>query len=143
VGAVMGKGVAQANAQINRSEGVPVNLFLTPEDRTRLQSFFDDAVDGFATIPEHELRDILFRRNSSENPGTLLVHNNPIAKFCAEQTFEETCAKIHTGLSEEEDHHGGPEHPAGGGEPVVITGPNVEALSNDDIPKYAARLLNS
>ena len=111
VSVVAEKCVSLANTQINRSQGVPVNLFLTPEDRDRLQPFFDDAVEGFATIPEHELRDILFRRNSSENPGTLLIHNNPIAKSCAEQTFEEKCAQIHTGLSEEPDHHDGSEHP--------------------------------
>jgi hypothetical protein len=115
VDTVTRKGVSHANTQIGRSQGVPVNLFFTPEDRVRLQSFFDDAVEGFATIPEHELRDILFRRNSSENPGTLLIHNNPIAKYCAEQTFEEKCAKIHTGLSEEDDHHhGDPDHPGDG-----------------------------
>jgi hypothetical protein len=139
VDTVTGNGVTQANTQINRSRGVPVNLFLTEDDRARLKPFFDQAVEGFATIPEHELRDILFRRNSSENPGTLLIHNNPIAKFCAEQTFEEKCAKIHTGIPGGEDHHDA-EHPA---EPGVITGPNVETLTNADIPKYVARLLNS
>lgn len=142
VDTVTGNGVAQANTVIKRSPGVPVNLYLTKKDRERLKPFLDQAVEGFATIPEHELRDILFRRNSSENPGTLLVHNNPIAKFCAEQTFEEKCAKIHTGIPVHEDDHHDADHP-GDGEPGVITGPNVEALTNEDIPKYVARLLNS
>lgn len=142
VGVVTGKGVGVANTQINRSQGVPVNLFLTPEDRLRLRPFFDNAVDGFATIPEHELRDILFRPNSSENPGTLLVHRNPFAKFCAAETFEEKCAKIHTGLEEASDHDHEPTEPHDDG-PVIFTGLNVESLTNEDIPKYAARLLNS
>lgn len=142
VNTVTGKGVSLANTQINSSRGVPVNLFLTPEDRARLKPFLDDAVGGFATIPEHELRDILFRRNSSENPGSLLIHNNPIAKFCAEQTFEEKCAQFHTGLSGNPAHHGGAE-PPDGAEPGVMTGRNVEALTDQDIPRYVARLLNS
>jgi hypothetical protein len=142
VEAVTDKGVTLANTQINRNRGVPVNLFLTQKDRDRLRPYFNNAVKGFATIPEHELQDILFRKNSSENPGTLLVHNNPVAKFCTEQTFEEKCARIHTGISEDTEHHDDPVHP-GDEEPGTITGPNVETLTNDDIPKYVARLLNS
>lgn len=134
--AVAGKAVALANTQINTSEGVPVNLYLTEEDRNRLQPFFDNAVGGFAAIPEHEIRDILFRPNSSDNPGTLLVHQNPIAKFCLEHTFEEKCAKIHTGLAEGEAHHNGAGH--GGGN---NTGSEVAPLSNEDIPKHIARLV--
>jgi hypothetical protein len=143
VEAVAARGVGSANKRIGDSRGVPVNLFLTPEDRVRLQPFFDSAVDGFATIPERELQDILFRSNSSENPGTLLVHQNPIAKFCAQQTFEEKCAKLHTGLSDAGEHEHG--ETGGDGQPGtgVVTGPNVETLTNDDIPKYVARLLNS
>jgi hypothetical protein len=153
VDAVTERAVARANAGINtESEGVRVNLYLTENDRARLKVYFDQAVDGFATIPEHELQDILFRRNSSENPGTLLVHQNPIAKFCAEQTFEEKCARIHTGLSPENDEH---EHEGGagsgsgtgtgtggesGGGPTTNT---IAALTNEDIPKHAARLLSS
>jgi hypothetical protein len=136
--AVTAKGVTSANARIGGSRGVPVNLYLTPDDRQRLDPFFQNAVDGFATIPETEIRDILFRANSSENPGTLLVHNNPIAKFCAEETFEQTCARVHTGLSEDEDEHGESGH--GSGRPRAVTGPNVATvITNDDIPIYVAR----
>jgi hypothetical protein len=136
------KAVMQANTQIKTSRGVPVNLFLTPSDRNRLASFFQNAVDGVATIPEHELQDILFRRNSSENPGTLLIHQNPIAKFCAEQTFEEKCAKIHTGLVPDTEHHEEDEDDDEGEVEGGETSTEL-TLTNGDIPKYAARLLNS
>ncbi len=129
------RAVAKANRQIE-SGGVPVNLFLTALDRERLSSYFDAASDGFAVIPESELGDILFRANSAENPGTLLVHQNPIAKFCAEQTLEESCAKEHTGLAadseEGEDDGEGP-----------ITGPGIEAMTNEDLPRYVAKLVDS
>lgn len=137
VSAVASKGVAKANSQITGSRGVPVNLYLTPEDRERLAPFFQNAVNGFATIPETEIRDILFRLNSSENPGTLMVHSSPIAKFCAERTFEEKCAQLHTGLSV------GPEEPSGNGTggdtPAPITGSGVDVISTEQILKLVAR----
>lgn len=138
---VVEKAVTVANTQINNSAGVPVNLYLTEEDRVRLQPYFASAVGGFATIPEHKIKDILFRPNSSENPGTLLVHQNPIAKFCAEHTFEEKCAQIHTGLAEDTHLHDDTEHP--GGDPGGGAGSEIEALTNADVLKYVARLVNS
>ena len=126
------KGLVRANTEIDNSQGVRVNLYLTPTDRKRLRKRFDSAVDGFATIPEHELQDLLFRTNSSENPGTLLVHQNPIAKFCAEQTFDEKCAKLHIGL---EDAHGDDQPATPGVEP------GIDALTNADIFKQLAKLL--
>lgn len=131
------QGVRNANTHINNNRGVPVNLYLTPKDRERLKPFFQNAVNGFATIPEIEIRDILFRENSSENPGTLLVHNNPIAKFCSEQTFEEKCAKLHIGLPGGTDDHNVTGNNGGGTGP--ITSPNIDVLTNGDIPKLLAR----
>ena len=144
VGAVGAKAVARANSEINESRGVPVTLYFTPADRDRLRPFFEQATDGFAVIPEHELQDILFRTNSSENPGTLLVHQNPIAKFCAEQTFEEGCAKIHTGLEGED----GAAHDHGAGDPDCgppgpVAGSGIEILTNADIPRFVAKLVGS
>lgn len=131
------RAVARANGGINDSEGVPVNLYLTQEDRDRLAPFFQNATDGVAIIPEIEIRDILFRKNSSENPGTLLVHQNPIAKFCAENTFEETCAKAHVGIEDGHGNGGGPGE--GGGGPV----PGTAGLTNEDLARYMARLLDN
>lgn len=142
VDAVAGKAVTQANKQIQGSRGVPVNLFLSQEDRDRLAPFFDNAVDGFATIPEHELKNVLFRSEGADNPGTLLIHQSPIAKFCAEQTFEEKCAKIHTGLTPNSEHSDGEDDP-GDDDESGSAGMNVLTLTNDDIPRYAARLLNT
>jgi hypothetical protein len=79
----------------------------------------------------------LFRSQGADNPGTLLVNQSPIAKFCAEQTFEEKCAKEHTGL--ETGGHGDEEDP---GNPGPVTGPGIEVLTNEDIPKFMARLLD-
>ena len=144
VSLVGSKALTRANTQINESRGVRVTLYLTPADRNRLQPFLNNATDGFANIPEHQLQDILFRTNSSENPGTLLVHQSPFAKYCSEQTVEEKCAKIHTGLEEDDSEH----HDHGGGEPDddpsgPITGPGIETITNADIPKYVARLVGS
>lgn len=100
-----------ATETIEQARGVPVNLFLLPEDRERLAPFFNQAVDGFADIPEFELLEVLSRTNSSQNPGTLLVHHNPIAKFCADQSTDEACATQHTGLTPETpdgEHDEGP-----------------------------------
>lgn len=120
------------------STGVPVNLYLLPEDLARLKPFFDAAVGGFATIPEFELLDVLARTNSSENPGTLLIHNNPIASYCGAQTLEEKCAKFH--LSEPADPGGVPGDPArAGGIPVEPDAP-LPQLTNENVKEIAARL---
>ncbi|HZI47683.1 MAG TPA: hypothetical protein VFD75_07775, partial [Pyrinomonadaceae bacterium] len=134
---VADRAATKANQVINDANGVPVNLYLTPADRERLQTFFQNAANGFARIPETKLQDILFRPNSSENPGTLLVNQNPIAKYCSEPTFEEKCAKLHTGLSDE-DPHGSTD----GGPDGNIPGSNVQVVGNEDLPKYVARLLD-
>jgi hypothetical protein len=103
---VAASAAASAVAEIDEAQGVSLNLFLLPEDRTRLAPFFNAAIDGFADIPEVELLDILSRANSSENAGTLLVHSNPITRFCAEQSADEVCATEHTGLSHDEHADG-------------------------------------
>jgi len=134
------KAVAVANGHINNGDGVRVNLYLTPEDRNRLAPFFAAAVDGIATIPEHELEGILFRPNSSENPGTLLVHQNPFLKYCAEASFDESCAKFHTGLADEDPHDHGDGGGTGGGGSNGSHGAPAE-LTNADLLAHVTRLL--
>jgi hypothetical protein len=97
-------GVAKANAALGDAEtgGVPVNLYLTPDDRERLSGYLGGAT-SFVDIPDSEMGDILFRTNSSENPGTLLVHNNPIASFCTLESAEEKCAREHAGVGHSHD----------------------------------------
>jgi hypothetical protein len=131
------RAVARANTDINDGRGVPVNLYLSPEDRDRLAPFFQSAVDGIATIPERVLGPILFRSREQDNPGTLLINQNPIARFCAEQSFEEACAREHTGLPGAE-HDGQP--PSDGDGPV--TGPGIEVLTGEDVPRLMARVLD-
>ena len=129
-------GIARANDVLGgpSAAGVAVNLYLTPDDKTRLQTFFDNASGGFAEIPDSAMGDILFRANSSENPGTLLVNNNPIANFCAQETFEMKCAREHTGMG---DHaHDDPSLPP-------VPDPGSDAITNNDLPTYIGRLLKN
>jgi hypothetical protein len=129
----IGKGVARANDALSgaNSDGVPVNLYLTPEDKTRLKTYFDNATGGFAEIPDGDMGDILFRKNSSENPGTLLVNNNPIANFCAQETVDIKCAKEHTGITNDSQ----PTTPA------TPPDTSTEVITNADVPTYIGRLL--
>lgn len=127
-------GIERANAVLGGpdSAGVPVNLYLTPADRERLQPFFDNAVDGFAEIPNSEMGNILFRSNSSENPGTLLVNNNPIANFCAQETVDIKCAREHVGLG---DHgHDTPSLP-------IVPDATTDDITNSDLPGFIGRLI--
>ena len=137
--------VSRGNTTIGGGRGVPVTIYLTPEDRTRLESFLQDATDGFAVIPESELQDVLFRTGSSANPGTLLIHQNPVARYCSEKTFEETCAAGHVEipLGHGPSGHGpnkgqdGEDGETSGGARTDVT----EALSNENVPVYAAHFL--
>ncbi len=126
-------GIAKANGALGNTnaQGVPVNLYLTPEDKARLQSFFGNASGEFVDIPDADVQDILFRTNSTENPGTLLIHNNPIANFCSSESADDKCAKWHSGLSDE------PETPT----PTVTTTASVDVITDDHILTYIDRLV--
>jgi len=131
---VIAGGIVRANGLLDGPDaaGVPVNLYLTPDDKTRLETFFDNASGGFAEIPDSAMGDILFRANSSENPGTVLINNNPIANFCAQETFEIKCAREHTGM----DGHAHDASP-----PPALPQPVSDGITNDDLPTYIGRLL--
>lgn len=133
VAVVANRAVTAANQRV-AERGVQVNLYLTPDDRTRLQGYFDNAVDGVATIPDYELQDILFNSNSSENPGTLLLHNSPFARACSHDTLAEVCAKTHTGIQPGDDSSEGNGDAAPPATPGTIT--------IGDIPQHIARILN-
>jgi hypothetical protein len=131
-------GIAKANEALGgtNAQGVPVNLYLTPLDLTPpdkpgLQSYFDDATEDFVDIPDTAIQDILFRANSTENPGTLLIHNNPMASFCAAESVDNKCAKWHTGISDE------PKTPTVTG----TTTASVDAITDDHILTYIDRLV--
>lgn len=129
------QGIDKANAALGNAEGVgvPVNLYLTPDDRQRLHTYFDNATGDYIDIPDSDVQDILFQTNSTENPGTLLVHNNPIANFCTPESVDEKCAKVHAGLLQEQGSASPP--PSGG------TTTSSDAISNDDIPTYIGKLI--
>ena len=125
-------GMVKANDVLANSNGVPVNLYLTPTDKTNLKSFFEGATEGsFVEIPDSELKEILFRTNSTENPGTLLVQNNPIAAFCLAESADTKCAKAHSGVAPESN---GQVVPRGN---VV----NEAMISNDDISRLITRVV--
>jgi hypothetical protein len=131
-GDVIDKGIDQANHVLaSTNNGVPVNLYLTPENKAKLQHYFDNAVNGIAEIPESDIGPLLFGAASSENIGTLLVKSNPIVKYCHEKTFEETCAIDHLG-------NGGHDHSGGGGTAPETTPVNITSA---DIPGYINRLV--
>lgn len=113
-------GIVKANALLGdpNASGVAVNLYLSPLDKERLQAFFDNPSGDFVDVPDADIQDLLFRPNSSENPGTLLIHNSPIASFCKAETQDDQCAARHSGISDE------PEEPA----PV-----NAAPSSSDEI----------
>lgn len=136
VNTVATRAIENANQAIGDAGGVAINLYLTPEDRQRLQPFFDDATDRVATIPESVIRPILNR--GRDDLGTLLVHDDPIAAFCAERTFDEACARQHVGLDpHHDDDDGGGD--SGGGDGTVA-GDGVAALTDGDVPRYLAEL---
>jgi hypothetical protein len=127
---IINQGVIKANATLGdtNAQGVPVNLYLTPTDISDLH--LADTTDAYVDIPEADMKDILFRGNSIENPGTLLIHNNPVAAFCATETIDQKCAEVHTGPS-----HEPPETPPNTVPPVENT------IENEDIPTYIAKLV--
>ena len=130
---VIDGGIDEANEALGSGgRGVPVNLYLTPDDKTRLQHYFDDAVNGIAEIPESEIRPLLFRAGSSENIGTLLVKGDPIAKYCREKTLEETCAvdRLAEAAPAAADDDGG-----------TRPGTTSDDFSTSDIPAYIKRLV--
>ena len=102
---VVNNGLVKVNSVLGNpnSAGVPVNLYLSPTDKDRLHDFFDNATGEFVDIPDADIQDILFRRNNSNNPGTLLIHNNPIASFCLAESADDKCAKAHSGIVDEAD----------------------------------------
>ncbi|MEO8773148.1 MAG: hypothetical protein ABI263_00380 [Gelidibacter sp.] len=129
--------IARVNQTITSGKGVPVNLYLTPSDRERLSTYFmpeNLSPEGFAIISESDLGDILFRTNSSENPGTLLIKNSPFENFCKPDSSSEKCAKINTEIID--DNHNGT---------VLIPEPIVgnPEITSSDIPKYVSKLINS
>lgn len=126
-------GIAKANDALGgaNAQGVPVNLYLTPADLQDLQPFFQNASGGFAEIPEANARHLLFRTNGSENPGTLLVHNNPIANFCMAESASDKCALLHTGPADE------PDSPP----PGDPTGSSANEITDDQVLTYIDRLV--
>lgn len=127
--------VDTANTVINdNSNGVPVNLFLTEEDRLRI---FGTTTSGEVEVKESEIKKILLRSSNTNNAGTLLIQNNPIVNYCREHSFEEKCAKEHTGLTVAA-------HATTPASPTVNASLNGtdETLNNQKIPDYISRLID-
>ena len=127
------RGIAAANSVLDAPDtgGVPINLYLTSADLDHLASFFAGATGAFVDIPDAEIRDLLFRLNSAETPGTLLIHANPIANFCAAESADEKCAKKHTGIAPQPQNPPSPD-------PAV---PVADAITDADVLTYLDRLV--
>ena len=127
-------GIARVNDALGdqNTQGVPVNLYLTTDDMSHLSSYFTAATGEYVEIPDADIKDILFRTNSSENPGTLLIQNNPIANFCVTEGHDLACAREHS----ENGHEPDPAPTT-----AVTTVPDV-SIGNNDIPTYIGRLVS-
>ena len=136
-GTTIAGGVAKVNDAVGDSDGagVPVNLYLTPADRDRLHQYFDNAQGEFVEIPESELQGILFRGGNTDNAGALIFQNSPISAFLSEQSADEACAKVHTGLADDEP--GGSGESNGNG-----SGNGTNPLTDADIPRFLARMVS-
>jgi hypothetical protein len=120
-------------------KGVPINLLLSQTDFTNFEQYKIIIGTGENTklyfdIPEKEIQKLLFKRESAENFDTLLVHNNPISKFCREKTSEEKCAEDHVLKSTPTPN---PSH--SDTNPEEITESN--GITLDDIPKLLEKIL--
>jgi hypothetical protein len=134
----IGAGVTTANAALHSSSGgVPVNLYISPADMPRFSEYFQNATEAWVEIPDEVVGDVLFRASATDNPGTLLIRNSPIASACSTETAEDRCARLHAGLEAEQEH----EH---GGEPATPDGPsstsNIE-ISESRLLAYVDRLV--
>lgn len=131
---VLGEGVIKLNAALGSSgaAGVPINLYLSPEDKVRLALFFTNPTADFVEIPDADARDILFKINNSENPGTLLLHNNPIANYCNTESAAQKCATEHSRAETEPD------------QPIdLAVGETDAAITEHQILSYTDRLLKN
>lgn len=133
-------GVDRMNTAVNAeaSRGVAVNLYLTEADRNDLGALLTGPAGTFVPIDGERIDPLLFGPNSSENIGTLLVNANPIAAYCAQESFDEQCARLHAGIpaDQQHDHDEGPV-PDVPGQP----GDDLETVVDDDVATFLARLL--
>ena len=153
--------------------GIPINLYLTQQERDALGSAFanidpdqpdPDQPEDYVEFPDEVVTPLLVGLNSSESVGTLLVNSNPVASYCADESFDERCAKRHTGIplnhedpNEDEHNHGNEEgsgssgtassssnSPTTGSEAGSATtepGSHLETVSDEDVGTFIARLL--
>jgi hypothetical protein len=136
---VVEAGLIAANAALapGQTGGVPVNLYLSPDDLTRLAPEFQAASGGIAVLSDSDLGDILFRTDSSENPGALLIHENPIDAYLSQDSPDVLCAKEHAGMASSAPAGSPNGNP--GGDPGTVP---EQAVSPGDVPRFVGRLIN-
>lgn len=123
-----------ANARVGEeAPGVPVTLYLTTADR---QNLFGSATTGTVEVGEDAIRKILLRTGNTGDPGTILIQNNPIMKYCKEHTSDETSAKQYAGLPINTP-------PAEGTHPDPGTGSDDIPITDDAIKKQISRLVKT
>lgn len=128
-------------------KGMKINLMLTEDEKTELQSF-KFSVDGtdYYSIPEEKIQEMLFKREADGGINTILFSNNPITKYCIEKSADEKCALIHAGLAQEENgEHHHPDEDDDGEEDDDTTPPSTPPLSEGitplDVPHYLESIL--
>lgn len=133
--ATIANGIARVNDAVGDSggAGVPVNLYLTPADRERLQPYFASAQGEYVEIPESQLEGILFRAGNTGDAGAPLVQHSPIAAFLAEQSAAEASARVHAGLAEAT---------AASGSPGNGTANGSAPLTDADISRFLGRVVD-
>lgn len=115
------------------AKGMKINLFLTAEEKQKLSSFaFTYKGKTYYHIPESQIQELLFKRESNDGINSILFSNNPVSKYCIQKSADEKCAEIHTGITPP----GSGNNPPNPVNPVPPTG-----ITSNDIPFYLEKVL--
>lgn len=114
--------------------GIKMNFFLTEAEKAGLEEYkvVIDEENYYYKLPENKISEIMAARESDDGVSTILFSQNPISKYCLEQSSEEKCAAYHLG---EPGNNPGP----GDQDPPLPDDTTV--VTSSDIPKYLNKVL--
>ncbi len=104
---------------------------LSGAQKQKLQAF-QTANGDFVNVPDEMIEPILFGPAGANERKTLLLRENPLSRLCHEKTAGEKC------LDDEEEGPDGSDGNGGGETP----GSEVEVVTENDVPRYIARLID-